>query len=89
MNKDIAERKRKLECYEESYDILYGLVRKKKFTLKIADDLVSSDVVATKTLPDLKRKSRVTKVALKWSLFALRWLPRFWDRLQEIAGLLL
>lgn len=87
MNKEIDERRRKIECYDESYDILYGLVRKQKFTLRISDELVSSDVVEKKALSHLKKKRRWAQAALQWSLFTLRWLPRFWDRIQEIAGL--
>lgn len=89
MNKEIDERRRKLECYDESYELLYGLVRRKKFTLRISDELVSSDVVEREALPHLRKKRRWAKAALQWSLFALRWLPRFWDRIQEIAGLML
>ncbi|WP_027722792.1 hypothetical protein [Maridesulfovibrio zosterae] len=75
MSNRITKKERHLEITEETYELLNGLVKKRKFKLKIADELVSSDEVAKKALPDLKKIIRWTKASIRWSKFVLRLMP--------------
>ena len=91
MSKEIDERKRHLEIIEESHELLKGLVKKKKFTLRIADEPVSSDEVAKTTLPFLKMKIWGATMSLLLVAFrgTLRWGPELWSKCKEVLNSML
>ncbi|WP_229595876.1 hypothetical protein [Pseudodesulfovibrio sediminis] len=91
MNKEIVEKKKQLELIEESHHILCGLVRKRKITLRITDELVSSDEMEKTVLPLLKKKKWWAKASFYWAVLrgSLRWGPELWNRFHEVLGLML